>query len=438
MIKKNKYEIVYIPMRGDVIHPAIINIIEKGSELGKVFIGLLTDEAICSYTRPPYLNYDEREKILKSINNVTKVVPQKSLDCSDNILKIKPSIVLHGDDWKEGFQSSIRQKVIDLLSKWNGSIIEIPYDQDNNQSKINNLASSLGTTTDKRRLTLRRLLTSKKITRIMEVHNGLTGSIVEYVNITRNGISKEFDGMWASSLTDATVRARPDIEAVDISTRISTINEIFEVTTKPLIFDGDTGGKPEHLSFTIKSLERLGVSAIVIEDKTGLKKNSLFGNDVSQTQDTMESFSNKIRLAKEAQNTEDFMVVARIESLILEKGMEDAIHRAKAYIEAGADGILIHSKEQKPDEVFEFAEAFKRFKTTRPLFCVPTSYSQVTEEQLIEKGFKVVIYANQLIRAAYPAMHQVAKAILSKGRGLEAEKSLLTVNEILNLIPGTK
>ena len=272
----------------------------------------------------------------------------------------------------------------------------------------------------------------------MEVHNGLTGSIVEYVNFMENGISKEFDGMWASSLTDATVRAKPDIEAVDISTRIFTLNEIFEVTTKPLVFDGDTGGKPEHLSFTIKSLERLGVSAIVIEDKTGLKKNSLLGNDVPQTQDTVEAFSYKIKLAKEAQNTEDFMVVARIESLILEKGMEDAILRAKSYIKAGADGILIHSKSNKPDEIFEFAEVYKTFEIKRPLFCVPTSYSQVTESQLAAKGFKVVIYANQLIRASYPAMHEVAKNILSNERALDIEKSLLSINEILNLIPGTK
>lgn len=438
MNKEKKNKTVYIPMRGDVIHPAIINIIEKGAELGSVIIGLLTDEAICSYTRPPYLNYKEREKIIKSINYVEKVIPQNALDCSENILEIKPSIVLHGDDWKEGFQANIRKKVINILSKWNGEIFEIPYDKQHNQNKINKLTSFLGTTNEKRRVTLRKLLSSKKIIRIMEVHNGLTGSIVELVNHTENGISKEFDGMWASSLTDATVRAMPDIEAVDISTRIATINEIFEVTTKPLIFDGDTGGKPEHLSFTIKSLERLGVSAIVIEDKTGLKKNSLLGNDVSQTQDNVKNFSHKIKLAKESQNTEDFMVVARIESLILEKGMDDAICRAKSYIDAGADGILIHSKKKQPDEIFEFADAFRKFKIKRPLFCVPTSYSQVTEKQLADKGFKVVIYANQLIRAAYPAMQLVAKEILINDRAREAEKSLLSISKILNLIPGTR
>ena len=269
-------KMVYIPMRADIIHPALINIIEKGSSLGNVVIGLLTDEAICEYTRPSQLNYEEREKVIKSINNVYKVVPQLSVDCSDNVKDMKPNFVIHGDDWKEGFQSHIRKKVINILYEWNGKLIEVSYDNKTSQAKIGRMSSQLGTTPEKRRVTLRKLLASKKIVRIMEVHNGLTGSISEMANYKVDGMTKEFDCMWASSLTDATSRAKPDIEAVDISTRINTINEVFEVTTKPLIFDGDTGGKPEHLTFTIKSLERLGVSAIVIEDKTGLKKKLAF------------------------------------------------------------------------------------------------------------------------------------------------------------------
>ena len=272
----------------------------------------------------------------------------------------------------------------------------------------------------------------------MEVHNGLTGSISDMVNYTEDGMIKEFDGMWASSLTDATSRAKPDIEAVDISTRIGTINEIFEVTTKPLIFDGDTGGLPEHLTFTIKSLERLGVSAIVIEDKTGLKKNSLLGKEVVQTQDSVENFSNKIRIAKESQSTEDFMVIARIESLILEKGMDDAIKRAVSYVNNGADGIVIHSKKNNPKEVLDFANIYKSIGMNKPLFSIPTSYSQITEQELIEGGFKAVIYANQLIRAAYPAMEEAAISILKNSRALESEERLLGIKEILDLVPGTR
>ena len=311
--------IVYIPMRGDILHPAIINVIDKGAKLGEVIVGLLTDQAICEYTRPPQLNYSEREKVIKAIRNVNKVIPQKNIDCSENILSIKPHIVLHGDDWKEGFQSSIRKKVIKILKKWNGKLYEVPYDKKTSRNLVNKLSSSLGITSDKRLQTLRKLLDSKLITRIIEAHNGLTGTIAEYANFEKDGITREFDCMWASSLTDATSRAKPDIEAVDLSLRMSTINEIFEVTTKPLIFDGDTGGKSEHLAFTIKSLERLGVSAIVIEDKKGLKKNSLLGIEVEQEQDSIENFSQKIALAKNSQNSEDFMIIARIESLILEK-----------------------------------------------------------------------------------------------------------------------
>ena len=279
MSTADRKKIVYIPMRADIIHPALINIIEKGADIGNVVIGLLTDEAICEYTRPPQLDYGEREKVIKSINNVYKVVAQNSVDCSENIGQMKPDYVIHGDDWKEGFQSQIRKKVLNILSNWNGKLIEVSYDKKNSLAKINRMSSQLGTTPEKRRVTLRKLLVSKEIVRVIEVHNGLTGSLSETVNYTKDGMIKEFDCMWASSLTDATSRAKPDIEAVDISTRISTINEIFEVTTKPLIFDGDTGGQPEHLTFTIKSLERLGVSAIVIEDKTGLKKNSLLGKE---------------------------------------------------------------------------------------------------------------------------------------------------------------
>ncbi len=433
-----KKKIVYIPMRGDIIHPALINIIEKGNELGIVTIGLLTDEAICEYTRPPQLEYKERELIINSIKNIQKVIPQKKLDCSENIIALKPDIVLHGDDWKEGFQSSIRAKVIKILKDWGGELYEVPYDKKNMLSRISKLSSAMEITSEKRLITLRKLLNSKKIVKIIEVHNGLTGRISELTNYVENGIVREFDCMWASSLTDATSRSKPDIEAVDISTRISTINEIFEVTTKPLIFDGDTGGKPEHLKFTVKSLERLGVSAIVIEDKTGLKKNSLLGNEVKQTQDTVEGFSRKIKLAKDAQNNEDFMIIARIESLILEKGMSDALNRASSYIEYGADGILIHSKKANPKEIFEFAKKYQRLGMTKPLFCIPTSYSNIREEELIKNGFKAVIYANHLIRAAYPAMYNVALSILKNKRAHEVEKKLMSVKEILDLIPGTR
>ena len=423
---------VYVGMSADLIHPGHMNIIKQAAKYGNVIIGLLTDKAIASYKRLPALTYDQRKDVIENIKHVSNVVPQDSLSYTENLKKYKPDYVVHGDDWKSGVQKKTRQTVIDTLKEWNGELIEIPYTKGISSTQLHDSLKDIGTTPEIRQKKLKRLIECKPIVRVLEAHNGLTGTIVENVSYDGN----EFDCIWMSSLTDSTAKAKPDIELID---RYGTLNDVLEVTTKPIILDGDTGGKPEHFAFTVKTLERLGVSAVIIEDKVGLKKNSLFGTDVKQTQDSIEGFSKKIKIGKQSLVGNNFMIIARIESLILKAGLEDALTRAKAYIEAGVDGIMIHSKEKSPNEIFEFCDRYREFEKKVPLVVVPSSYNEVTEDQLIDKGANVVIYANHLLRSAYPAMITTAKAILRDKNSYNASnKYCMSIKDILNLIPGTK
>lgn len=427
---------VYLAMSADIIHNGHINLINEASKLGEITVGVLKDEAIASYKRLPLLPYENRKSIIENIKGVKNVIAQNALDYEENLLLLKPDYVVHGDDWKTGPQSHIRAKVIELLKQWGGSLIEVEYTKGVSITQLDKAIKEIGTTPQIRLGGLRRLLAIKPTLRILEAHSGLTGLIVEKTKIEKDGEVKEFDGMWISSLCDSTAKGKPDIELVDFTSRLNTINDILEVTTKPVILDGDTGGQVEHFVYTVKSLERLGVSAIIIEDKTGLKKNSLFGTDVFQQQDTIENFSRKISEGKKAQVTEDFMIIARIESLILKIGVDDAITRAKAYIGAGADGVMIHSKEKDPAEIFEFCERYKELDTKVPLVVVPSSYSQVTESELRDRGVNIVIYANHLIRSAFPAMVKTAETILENERCMEASDNCMPIKEILTLIPG--
>jgi phosphoenolpyruvate mutase len=429
---------VYVGMSADLIHPGHLNIIKEAQKLGEVTIGLLTDKAIASYKRLPFLTFDQRKIIIENIKGVENVISQETLDYVPNLKNLKPDYVVHGDDWKKGVQSLTRQRVIDTLSEWGGELVEVEYTKGISSTQLNKSMKEIGTTPEIRMQRLKRLLEVKPIVRLIEAHNGLTGLIVENLKYEKGNIPKEFDGMWLSSLTDSTAKGKPDIEAVDVTARMQTLNDIVEVTTKPIIYDGDTGGRAEHFVFTVKTLERLGVSAVVIEDKIGLKKNSLFGTDVEQLQDTPENFSMKISAGKRSQITKDFMIIARVESLIAGKGIEDALMRAKAYIEAGADGIMIHSKEKKPDEILKFCEEYKKFEARVPLVAVPSTYNIITEKELTEAGVSIVIYANQLLRSAYPAMIDTAISILENERSFEADNKMMPISEILNLIPGGK
>jgi phosphoenolpyruvate mutase len=429
---------VYVGMSADLIHPGHLNILRAAARYGEVTVGLLTDKAIASYKRIPYMEYEQRKEVTENIKGVFRVVPQDTLDYVPNLRKYKPDYVVHGDDWKEGVQRETRQRVIEALADWGGVLVEVPYTKGISSTQLNNALKEIGTTPELRLKSLRRMLQAKPMVRFLDIHNALSGLIIEHAYIEDPEGRREFDGMWGSSLTDSTAKGKPDIEAVDVSARMTTLNEILEVTTKPIIYDADTGGQTEHFQFTVRTLERLGVSAAIIEDKTGLKKNSLFGTEVPQTQDTIEGFCHKIREGKKAQATDDFMIIARIESLILEKGVDDAFERAKAYLEAGADGIMIHSRQKLPDEIFDFCERYNSLPNRKMLVAVPSSYNQVTEEELQEKGVNVVIYANQLLRSAYPAMMETAKSILTHHRSSECDQRMLSIKEILELIPGTK
>lgn len=426
---------VYVGMSADLLHHGHLNILKVARGLGEVTVGLLTDKAIASYKRLPSLAFEERKAIVENIKGVVTVVPQETLDYVPNLRKLKPDYVVHGTDWREGPQMEIRERVIQVLKEWGGQLVEPEYTQGISSTILNERQREIGITPQIRMRRLRRLLEAKKIVRIMEAHNGLSALIVENARVMKGQIAHEFDGMWLSSLTDSTAKGRPDIELVDRTSRLQTINEILEVTTKPIIFDGDTGGLTEHFVFLVKTLERLGVSAVIIEDKSGLKKNSLFGTDVAQTQAEVPAFCDKIHVAKMAQVTDDFMIIARTESLILKKGLADALKRAEAYIGAGADGIMIHSKEKDVREIQEFCREYARLETRVPLVVVPTTYSQVTEDELSDIGVNIVIYANHLLRSAYPAMKKTAECVLRNKRAHEAEEFCLSIKEILTLIP---
>ena len=429
---------VYCAMSADIIHIGHLNIIKESSKLGVLTVGVLTDKAIASYKRLPTLNYENRSKTVSSIKGVNKVIPQDTLDYTNNLRLLKPDYVVHGDDWKTGIQSAIRQKVIEVINEWGGELIEVKYTGGISSTMINDDLKNIGTTSNVRLSRLRRLINAKKLVRILESHSGLTGLIIEKTYYDNNGVKEEFDGMWSSSLTDSTSKGKPDIEQVDLTTRLHCINDMLECTTKPMIYDGDTGGKPEHFQFTVRTLERLGVSAIIIEDKTGLKKNSLFGNEVPQKRDSIEDFTRKIIAGKNAQVTEDFMIIARIESFILDDTLEDALIRARAYVNAGVDGVMIHSKNKSGEDIKSFCIEFRKENKNTPIVVVPSSYNHIKESEFIEWGANIVIYANHLLRASFPKMKSVAEKILKNGRSLEVNDDCMSIKDILELIPGTK
>ena len=434
-----KMKKVYVSLIADLIHAGHINILKEASKLGEVTVGLLTLQACGELNDIPYLEYDNRKEVLENLSMVSAVIPQENASYRINLETLKPDFVVHGDDWLNSNQKKYREEVIDILKAWNGELIEVSYSNNINDLHIKEQMTKLGITTSARTGRLRRLINAKPVVKILETHNALSGLIAENATETLDdGTVVTFDGMWSSSLTDSTSKGKPDIEAVDTTARLMTINEIFEVTTKPMIYDADTGGKAEHFKFTVRSLERTGVSAVIIEDKTGLKKNSLFGNDVAQTQDTIENFCRKIKMGKAAQISKEFMVIARIESLILEAGMDDALKRAFAYVDAGADGVMIHSRLKDPTEIKEFVSKFRDQDSTTPIVVVPTSFNSVTTDEFAAMRVNVVIYANHMLRAAYPGMMGVAKSILKHQRTLEAEPDCMEIKEILELIPGTK
>lgn len=425
---------VYTCFCTDVIHEGHLNILREANKYGEVTVGILSDAAMIKFNRFPTITIDERKKIVEDTGLASEIVIQNEIMYDQVIAERRPDYVIHGDNWCKGPESAIRKNVIDNLAQYGGQLIEVHYTYNENVKKIDNNIKEKLAMPEYRRKRLRQLLKLCPIVKTIEVHSGLTGLIAEKTIVEHNGELDQFDAMWLSSLCDSTAKGKPDIELVDMSSRIRTIDEVMEVTTKPIILDGDTGGLIEHFVYNVRTLERMGVSAVIIEDKTGLKKNSLFGTEVAQTQDSIENFSEKIRAGKNAQRTEEFMIIARIESLILEKGQEDALKRAFAYVDAGADAIMIHSRKKSPDEIFAFCDRFRKENSDTPIVVVPTSFNSVTEAELAQHGVNIVIYANQLTRSAFPAMQSTAVEILKNHRALEADSKLMPFQEIITLI----
>jgi phosphoenolpyruvate phosphomutase len=429
---------VYLGLIGDILHPGLINIITEGAKHGELIIGLYTDEAIAAKKRLPYLTYEQRKNVIENIKGVSLVIPQKEWSYVANLRELKPDYIIHGDDWKTDWQKQIRTEVFEVMKEWGGEVIEIPYTKGISSTGINKDIKSIGTTPDNRLRMLRRLLHAKPMVRFLEAHSGLVGLIIENLEVQQGDTTLSFDGMWSSSLTSSTMSGKPDIESVDLTSRLQDLRSILSCTTKPIIYDGDTGGKPEHFEFTVRALELNGISAVIIEDKVGLKKNSLFGTDVKQELESIEQFCEKIRVGKAARVTEDFMIISRIESLIAGYPMQEALDRAMAYIDAGTDGIMIHSKEKDGADIREFCKKLREVHKDIPIVAVPSTYDKITEEELQSWGVNIVIYANHMLRASYPAMLKVAETILVNRRTHEANALCMPIKAILELIPGTK
>lgn len=434
-LKEINNRTVYMCFSAEYLNSAHVAIIKKAQKYGRLIIGVLSDHAIANYRRFPLVPFEERMAIFSNIVGVEKVVEQKELSYAENLRAFRPDYVAHGDDWKEGFQKPIRQEVQEILSEYGGRLVEFPYSNASKYKKLEALSRAELSMPDIRRARLKKIINMKGLVTAIEAHSGITGLIAEKTTVLQDGKTYQFDSMWISSLCDSTSKGKPDIELVDMTSRFRTIDDIMEVTTKPIIFDGDTGGLAEHFVYTVKTLERMGVSMIIVEDKIGLKKNSLFGNEVKQTQDSIENFSAKIRAGKKAQKTADFMICARIESLILEQGMEDALTRAFAFTEAGADAIMIHSRKKDPSEIFEFVKKFRQKDKNTPIVVVPTSFNAVTEEEFKQRGVNIVIYANQLTRTGFPAMQKAARTILENHRAKECDDMCMSIKEIITLIP---
>ena len=428
---------IYLGMTADILHHGHINIIARASELGELTIGLLTDEAIADHKKLPMLNWEQRKSIIENIKGVYRVIPQDTWDYSPTLYDLKPDVMVHGTDWLEGPLMPLRRNALEALNSFGGELIEIPYTEGVSSSTLALKSSENGILGEVRTNSLRRLLSVKNGLRILEAHDPISAILVEESQLEIDSGVRFFDGIWSSSLTDSTSRGMPDTEALSINARLSNIGDIFSVTTKPLIFDADTGGATQHFALNVKKMDRLGISACIIEDKKGLKKNSLLGNEVEQHQETIEDFCEKITVGRESKINPNFMIIARIESLILDKGMDDATYRAFSYVDAGADGIMIHSRKKDPDEVLEFARIFREKFANIPLVVVPTTFNKIYDDELFNAGFNIVIYANHLLRAAVPAMRKTVISILENRRSLECENEIEPMRDVLNLIPGT-
>ena len=421
-----KEKTVYVGITGDMIHPGIINIIQQGAKYGRLIVGLLSNEAIATHKRIPYLTFEQRKAVIENIKGVSEVVPQEDWSYVPNLLKLKPDYIIHGDDWKTNYLKGIREEVFDVMKKIGGEVIEIPYTKGINSSQLFESTTNNGITAVQRLKSLRQLMNYKPIIRIMEANSGLSGLIIENLKIEKEDGIQRFDGIFIN-LLDSNPSGVSEQESSNFMLKLNTVTDILECTTRPIIYGGYTSDNYENITFTIEKLELMGISAIIIEDK--FKNTQELCNE--------EEFCLKIKEGKKAQINPDFMIIAGIEELILGKSMDDALKKALASIKAGADGILISSNQKNGDDIKEFCSKLRKENKNIPIVLIPTTYNQFTEKELGEWGANIIIYADYLKKVTYPAMKKCAETILKSERSLEVNEMCMPIKEILNLIPGT-
>ena len=421
-----KEKTVYVGITGDIIHPGIINIIQKGAKYGRLIVGLLSNEAIATHKRIPYLTYEQRKAVIENIKGVSEVVPQEEWSYVPNLLKLKPDYIIHGDDWKTNYLKGIREEVFEVMKKIGGEVIEIPYTKGINSSQLFESTTNNGITAVQRLQSLRQLMNYKPIIRIMEANSGLSGLIIENLKVEKEDGIQRFDGIFIN-LLDSNPLGISEQESSTFTSKLNTVTDILECTTKPIIYGGYTSDNYENVTFTIEKLELMGISAIIIEDKFK-NKQELCNED---------EFCLKIKEGKKAQTNPDFMIIAGIKELILGKNIDDALKKALTSIKAGADGILISSNQKNGDDIKEFCLKLRKENKNIPIVLIPTAYDQFTEKEFAEWGANIIIYVDYLKKATYPAMKKCAETILKSERSLEVNEMCMPIKEILNLIPGT-
>jgi phosphoenolpyruvate phosphomutase len=427
---------VFVVMSAEIFHPGHLNIIKVARDLGEVTVGLATDRFNARYKRLTLMSYEDRKAIVENINGVKNVIAQDTLDLAPILRELRPDYFVHGDDWKFGPLKAVRQQVLEVMQEWGGVLVEPPYTEGISSTKLNAAWRSIGATPETRIRHFRRMLEFQPVVRLLEVHNSLSGIIIERTLVEGNERDKEFDGMWYSDLTDSLAKGKPNSSFVDLTSRINTIHGILESTTKPLIVEAGNGGITEHFVSTVKTLERLGVSAVVIADKVGYEGAVFSLNGNEPVQEDVNDFARKIASGKKTQVNKDFSIITQINSLVMHEDVENALRRARVYIEAGVDALMIHSNVETLTDFFEFCRSYRNLEDKVPLLAAIPARSSLDEDQLISAGVQFIVYPDQLLRAAYTSMLNAAKTLLIQARASDVDELYAPISEICDFVPG--
>ncbi len=408
---------VYVGMSADLVHPGHINLLREAASLGRVTVGLLTDRAISSYKRMPFLTFEQRRAVIEHIAFVTAVVPQDTLDYTDNLRLLRPDFVVHGDDWRNGVQAQTRRRVLDVLREWGGTLVEPPYTEGISSTALRMAAMDIGFAPGVRQRRLRRMLDCKPLVRVMQAHDGLSAHIVDRLEETTQGAPREYDAIWVDSLAGAPIRGKPDPLPFDLSSRLVTLHEILDATTKPLICNAGGAGHAAGVTAAVRTLERIGVSAIVIDTEVTDRRAVPAMAASAPPQDDMAAFIREIAAARDARVTPDFMIIARINDRTRDCGADRMMARAAAGVDAGADAVMCDSDPVNPDGIFDLCRRYRRLMNGHPLLVGLSGTEGLQEHDLASAGASMVVYTDTLLRAAREAMISAASQVLSCGAG---------------------